>query len=560
MVRSGIATLHLFAGGGGGVLADRLLGRDIVGAVEIEKYPREILLSRQADGILPLFPIWDDVTTFRSDNPDTAEYIEGLRSIREHLCIAGGFPCFAGGTLILTEHGYRPIESVSVGDAVLTHKGRWRKVTKAMCRDGAEIWKVKGFGIPDTYTTAEHPYYCTEWGKTDKSFISVSELDIGKHCTAMVLPDIEYTDEHTPEWWWLAGRYLADGWRVARKGRRYGRVVIACPDSKLSELQGHIKAAGYNASLVRERTCNKLHITKGDFYRDLEEFGHGAGGKHLTRRAYCLPVDKAEALYEGYMSGDGRTDNKEGATSISKALILDMCILAQRLGKPIPAFYESRRGDKCVIEGRECNQNDTYAFRISKGNNSAYADGRYVFRKLREVRNTGIIADVYNLSVEEDESYVANGAIVHNCQDISVAGKGAGLEGARSGLWSEMLRIIGEVGPRYILVENSPMLVVRGLDRVAGDLAELGYCFRWGTIGADDAGAAHRRKRFWLWGEKEAYSDTHSDGRWGGYGNGRRITTENNFRGVSLKWLVEKRPDKFWPANVECYTEDEINE
>ena len=46
----------------------------------------------------------------------------------------------------------------------------------------------------------------------------------------------------------------------------------------------------------------------------------------------------------------------------------------------------------------------------------------------------------------------------------------------------------------------------------------------------------------------------------GGYGNGRRITTENNFRGVSLKWLVEKRPDKFWPANVECYTEDEINE
>ena len=49
------------------MLADRLLGRDIVGAVEIEKFPREILLSRQADGILPLFPIWDDVTTFRSD-------------------------------------------------------------------------------------------------------------------------------------------------------------------------------------------------------------------------------------------------------------------------------------------------------------------------------------------------------------------------------------------------------------------------------------------------------------------------------------------------------------
>ena len=513
LVRSGIATLHLFAGGGGGVLADRLLGRDIVGAVEIEKFPREVLLSRQADGILPLFPIWDDVTTFRADNPDTAEYIEGLRSIRDHLCIAGGFPCFAGGTLILTEHGYRPIESVSVGDAVLTHKGRWRKVTKAMCRDGAEIWKVKGFGIPDTYTTAEHPYYCTEWGKTDKSFIPVSELDIGKHCTSMVLPDIEYTDEHTAEWWWLAGRYLADGWRVARKGRRFGRVVIACPDGKLRELQSRIKAAGYNATLVKEKTCNKFHITKGDLYRDLEEFGCGASGKHLTRRAYCLPVDKARALYEGYMSGDGRTDNKEGATSISKALVLDMCFLAQRIGKPIPAFYETRRNPICTIEGRICNQHDTYAFVVNGQNNSAYTDDRYAYRKLREVRNTGIIADVYNLSVEEDESYVANGAIVHNCQDISVAGKGAGLEGARSGLWSEMLRIIGEVGPRYVFVENSPMLAVRGLDRVAGDLAGLGYGFRWGTLGADDAGAPHRRKRFWLWGEKEAHPDADCDGQ-----------------------------------------------
>ena len=238
MVCSCITTLHLFAGGGGGVLADRLLGRDIVGAIEIEKYPREILLSRQADGLLPLFPIWDDVTTFRADNPDTKDYIEGLRSIRQHLCIAGGFPC----------------------------------------------------------------------------------------------------------------------------------------------------------------------------------------------------------------------------------------------------------------------------------------------------------------------------------QGLSIAGKGAGLEDPRSGLWSEMRRIIGEVGPRYIFVENSPMLVVRGLDRVLGDIAELGFACRWGIVGADDSGAPHRRKRFWLWGENKAYSDTHSDGRWGGYGNGRRITTEDNFRGVSLKWLVEKRPDKYWSANVECYTEDEINE
>ena len=61
------------------------------------------------------------------------------------------------------------------------------------------------------------------------------------------------------------------------------------------------------------------------------------------------------------------------------------------------------------------------------------------------------------------------------CQDISSAGQGAGIDGARSGLWAEMARIIGEVRPRFVLVENSPMLTSRGLGRVLGDLAALGY-------------------------------------------------------------------------------------
>ncbi|HOR08358.1 MAG TPA: DNA cytosine methyltransferase, partial [Candidatus Fermentibacter daniensis] len=61
------------------------------------------------------------------------------------------------------------------------------------------------------------------------------------------------------------------------------------------------------------------------------------------------------------------------------------------------------------------------------------------------------------------------------CQDISAAGKGAGITGERSGLWSEMARVIGEVRPRYAFVENSPMLTVRGLGTVLRDLAAMGY-------------------------------------------------------------------------------------
>ena len=88
-----LKTFHLFAGAGGGILADMLLGHIPIGAVEIEKYPREVLLARQEDGILPQFPIWDDVTTFRADNKECAEYIKELQNISNTLVIAGGFPC-----------------------------------------------------------------------------------------------------------------------------------------------------------------------------------------------------------------------------------------------------------------------------------------------------------------------------------------------------------------------------------------------------------------------------------------------------------------------------------
>ena len=84
------------------------------------------------------------------------------------------------------------------------------------------------------------------------------------------------------------------------------------------------------------------------------------------------------------------------------------------------------------------------------------------------------------------------------CQDISAAGKGAGIDGERSGMWREMARIIGEVRPRYAFVENSPMLTSRGLERVLADLTAMGYDSRWGVISAADVGANHKRERIWI--------------------------------------------------------------
>ena len=97
------------------------------------------------------------------------------------------------------------------------------------------------------------------------------------------------------------------------------------------------------------------------------------------------------------------------------------------------------------------------------------------------------------------------------CQDISAAGKGAGIDGERSGMWKEMARVICEVRPKLVFVENSPMLTHRGLDRVLADLANIGFDAEWGVLGASDIGAKHHRKRIWIVArQREVFSYTNN--------------------------------------------------
>ena len=84
------------------------------------------------------------------------------------------------------------------------------------------------------------------------------------------------------------------------------------------------------------------------------------------------------------------------------------------------------------------------------------------------------------------------------CQDISLAGRGAGIAGPRSGLWAHMARLVAECRPRWVVAENVPSLRGRGADRVLAELAALGYAGWPCVVGAAHAGAPHRRARVWL--------------------------------------------------------------
>lgn len=84
------------------------------------------------------------------------------------------------------------------------------------------------------------------------------------------------------------------------------------------------------------------------------------------------------------------------------------------------------------------------------------------------------------------------------CQDLSVAGAGAGLAGERSGLFYEVARLVRECQPTYVFLENVPAIRTRGGERVVKELASLGYDCRWTTLSAAEVGAPHKRDRWWL--------------------------------------------------------------
>ncbi len=119
------------------------------------------------------------------------------------------------------------------------------------------------------------------------------------------------------------------------------------------------------------------------------------------------------------------------------------------------------------------------------------------------------------------------------CQDISVAGKGIGIEGQKSGLWKEMFRLVCEIRPRYVLVENSPALLGRGIGIVLSDLARIGYDAEWDCLPASAFGAPHLRYRtfilaypFGFGGDERFLQDRESDKK-------RRETRMGEFGGVA---------------------------
>lgn len=457
------------------------------------------------------------------------------------------FPCFVEDTLVLTNSGYKKISELSTDDSVLTHTNTYQKVLAVKNTGEKETSIIKGMGIDEIQCTPNHKFYVRkmtrhyptlpngkrhtirEFGKpewieckdlTKKHYLGVA---INQNSIIPTWNGIDYvwTDGRSTrhkntlqeymcntDFWWLVGRYVGDGWH-----RSQGGIIICCNHSELSEITNVVDRLNFNYNVVDERTVYKIHFASKELEAFVEPFGRGAANKCIPGFVFDLPINLIDGFLQGYISADGnyvRDEKLYRTSSVSRELTYGIAQLVAKAYKTPYKIYKITRPKQCQIEGRTVNQKDTYNLYWKldkrKQDKAFYEDG-YIWFPIRSIKN-GNIESVYDIETDIDHSFTANGVIVHNCQDLSLAGKGRGMKkgsGTRSGLLWEVERILDECKgelPQILLMENVPQVLaeknINDFHSWQRKLEQLGYSNYVELLNAKDYGIPQNRNRCFM--------------------------------------------------------------
>lgn len=364
-------------------------------------------------------------------------------------------PCFPPDVPVLTARGMLPIGEVVVGDLVLTHRNRWRSVTNTMTRAAATV------RVGCLEATPDHPFWTrraihgynakrnrVRLGLAEPAWVGYGSagaegLYVALPSSADALPLPENPLVAQPDPWWMVGRWLGDGW--ANPGR--GEVMICC-----GAHESDVLAERLGEHWRRDDTRTGSRFTRSSSAVAgwlVRHYGSGAAGKRLPGWAFGMDTKDRAALLDGYLSADGHAvaeGRKWVVGSVSRELATSVRLLATGLGYTT-ALYRQERTRDATIEGRRVNELPTWTVNITD-DDGRYTedDGNHRWVKLRRgVHPASESTEVVDITVAEDESFVAGGFVVHNCPSFSTAGKGAGLSVVDI-IEAGMHRVMGDTG------------------------------------------------------------------------------------------------------------------
>lgn len=366
-------------------------------------------------------------------HPELFEYVRKLNGLPKSF---GLHACFTEDALVTTDHGQIQISDIKPGDSVLTKMGRFRKVIQTSKLKSDNLVRISASGVPNITCTSDHLFLVKRRLHSRRHifskpmWISASEIKKSDIIATAInqnskIPYYGNLSTEADDFWWVVGRYIGDGWLEHPRGRSERRTIICCSKIGISELNticSHLEKAKLKYRITEAATTYKVHILVPEMYDFLLQFGRYAVGKHLTSTVQDLPRNFLKTFLAGYFSADGYKDKKgfQNFKTVSKKLAIDI--------KQAVAKVYNRHSGVCIIPekeemicGRKIHSKEKYTCYFSETPRSkerCFFDYPYIWVFVNNVDTLDNESYVYDLTVDEDSSYVINGAVVHNCGKI----------------------------------------------------------------------------------------------------------------------------------------------
>ena len=512
-------------------------------------------------------------------------------SIPQYDILCAGFPCFIEGTKVLTQCGYKNIEDVQLNDNLLTHTGNFQNILNLQRKIyNGELYNIKIKYHPTVITcTEEHPFYVREkkcfiknnkvlntfdkpqWKKanelTKNDYIGmvvntnnlIPEFTIDKRINQHKTEKIMFKLDRK-EYWFMMGYFVGDGWieeTVKKDGRCMHKIRFAINNKDEKEVFDMINDvipitdkrcdSGFN------KKCKKFGCSDYTWYTILKMFGKYAHGKLIPEWVQDAPVEFVQEFINGYMKADGCITGKDvhSITTVSHNLAYGTQRLYLKLGH-IFSVIKCKRPIDTIIEGRTVQQRDTYRVTgvlMKKRKFTSFIEDNYVWYAPCDIstkKTTNTL--VYNFEVENDNSYVVENTIVHNCQPFSQCGKQKGFDDTRGTLFFNIMKFVRFHTPKVLILENVQGLLNHDngntFIRIKEEIEEANYTITYKVVKCSDYGLPQMRKRLIIVGVR---NDTLLV---------KKIESLLSFeefkRNVSLSTLLSKNFEKEMAYTIRC--------
>ena len=473
--------------------------------------------------------------------------------------LTGGVPCFIAGTKVLTNNSYKLIEDLTVeyiknnNILLMTHTGNFQPIVNIQQKQyNGNLYKFKVKYHPEIITcTDEHPFYIRKKNVSykNKKKVYTFEEPVWKKANEItkldyfgmvinnksIIPEFTFNKIinqttnsditiklDTKEQWFTLGYFIGDGWieETKKKDGRLQYNIRFAINNKDEESVVEIisKVLPIVDKKCNTGKCKKFGCANFIWFNIFKMFGKYAHGKKIPEWVQDAPKELIQEFINGYIKADGNItkDGTHQITTVSPDLALGTQRLYLKLGY-IFSINKYIRPKTCIIEGRTVNQRDTFQIRgkLTKSRYTTFIEGDYAWFPLANI-NIEISSNipVYNFEVKNDNSYIIENIITHNCQSYSQAGSRKGLDDPRGNLMLKFADLIEVVKPRIFMIENVKGLLShdegKSLEKIIKTLNKNNlYNIVYKVLNAMNYGVPQKRERVFIIGTLKSENITY---------------------------------------------------